>query len=115
MSQPVARAPRPPLLRHTDPSLATLCFPPNSGQTPRHFTFDGSGQFLIVANQDSDTIAVFSFNMTSGEIKYTGNEYKCPSPNFICKVFRLWTRPPPVLAPLTRRLLSRPSIQVPVT
>ena len=39
---------------------------------------------LIVANQDSDTIAVFSFNLTSGEIKYSGNEYRVPSPNFIC-------------------------------
>lgn len=51
---------------------------------PRHFQFDHSGQFLIVANQDSDTIAVFSFNLTSGEIKYTGNEYRVPSPNFVC-------------------------------
>ena len=44
------------------------------GETPRHFQFDHSGQFLIVANQDSDTIAIFSFSLTSGEIKYTGNE-----------------------------------------
>lgn len=54
------------------------------GETPRHFQFDGSGQFLIVANQDSDTIAVFAFNSNSGEIKYTGNEYNIPSPNFVC-------------------------------
>jgi hypothetical protein len=27
---------------------------------------------------------VFSFNLNSGEIKYTGNEYRVPSPNFIC-------------------------------
>ena len=37
-----------------------------------------------MANQDSDTLAVFSFNMTSGEIKYTGNDYHVPSPNFVC-------------------------------
>lgn len=54
------------------------------GETPRHFQFDSSGQFLIVANQDSNTIAVFSFNLSSGEIKYTGNEYRIPSPNFVC-------------------------------
>ena len=54
------------------------------GETPRHFQFDASGQWLIVANQDSDTIAIFSFNLRSGEIKYSGNEYHVPSPNFVC-------------------------------
>lgn len=65
-------------------TLAQVGFFHTRGETPRHFQFDHSGQFLIVANQDSDTIAVFSFNLTSGEIKYTGNEYHVPSPNFIC-------------------------------
>jgi len=54
------------------------------GETPRHFQFDSSGQYLIVANQDSDTIAVFAFNLSNGQIKYTGNEYRVPSPNFVC-------------------------------
>ena len=54
------------------------------GETPRHFQFDASGQWLIVANQDSDTIAIFSFDLRSGEIKYSGNEYHVPSPNFVC-------------------------------
>jgi 6-phosphogluconolactonase (cycloisomerase 2 family) len=54
------------------------------GETPRHFQFDSSGQFLIVANQDSDTIAVFNFNLSTGEMKYSGNEYRVPSPNFVC-------------------------------
>lgn len=54
------------------------------GETPRHFQFDNSGQYLIVANQDTDNIAVFNFNLCSGEIQYTGNEYRVPSPNFVC-------------------------------
>ena len=54
------------------------------GETPRHFQFDSSGQFLIVANQDSDSIAVFTFNLSSGELKYSGHEYRVPSPNFVC-------------------------------
>ena len=54
------------------------------GETPRHFQFDASGQYLIVANQDSNSIAVFSFNLSSGDIKYTGNKYRIPSPNFVC-------------------------------
>jgi 6-phosphogluconolactonase (cycloisomerase 2 family) len=54
------------------------------GETPRHFQFDASGQYLIVANQDTDHIAVFNFNLSSGDLKYTGNEYRVPSPNFVC-------------------------------
>jgi 6-phosphogluconolactonase len=54
------------------------------GETPRHFQFDASGQYLLVANQDSDSISVFSFNMSSGAISFTGNEYRVPSPNFVC-------------------------------
>lgn len=65
-------------------TLTQVGFFHTRGETPRHFQFDHSGQFLIVANQDSDTIAVFSFNLTSGEIKYTGHEYRVPSPNFVC-------------------------------
>ena len=56
------------------------------GETPRHFQFDASGQYLIVANQDSDCISVFSFNLSTGEMKYTGNTYHVPSPNFVCCV-----------------------------
>jgi 6-phosphogluconolactonase (cycloisomerase 2 family) len=54
------------------------------GETPRHFQFDHSGQYLIVANQDTDNLAIFHFNQSSGTIKFTGNEYRIPSPNFVC-------------------------------
>lgn len=70
--------------RATRGTLSHVGFFHTRGETPRHFQFDHSGQFLIVANQDSDTIAVFSFNLTNGEIKYNGHEYRVPSPNFIC-------------------------------
>ena len=65
-------------------TLAQVGFFHTRGETPRHFQFDASGQILIVANQDSDTIALFTFNLTSGEIQFSGNEYRVPSPNFIC-------------------------------
>ena len=54
------------------------------GETPRHYQFDNSGQYLLVANQDTDSVAVFNFNLSNGEIKYSGNEYRVPSPNFVC-------------------------------
>ena len=56
------------------------------GKTPRHFQFDPSGEWLIVANQDSDEIGVFHFQLSTGELKWTGNEYNVPSPNFVCCV-----------------------------
>jgi hypothetical protein len=27
---------------------------------------------------------VFNFNVSTGVLSYTGNEYACPSPNFVC-------------------------------
>jgi 6-phosphogluconolactonase len=55
------------------------------GETPRHFQFDASGQYLLVANQDSDSLAVFNFNLSTGVITFSGNEYTLPSPNFVCR------------------------------
>lgn len=69
---------------HTVGKLQAVGYFHTRGETPRHFDFDASGQFLIVANQDTSTISVFSFNLSSGEIKHTGNEYGVPSPNFVC-------------------------------
>jgi len=54
------------------------------GETPRHFQFDKSGQWLLVANQDSNTCAVFGFNCSTGAVSYSGNTYSCQSPNFVC-------------------------------
>ena len=39
------------------------------GETPRHFQFDRSGQWLIIANQDSDTCAIFNFNCSTGVVR----------------------------------------------
>eukprot|EP00557_Chaetoceros_sp_GSL56_P007591 CAMPEP_0176499530 /NCGR_PEP_ID=MMETSP0200_2-20121128/12979_1 /TAXON_ID=947934 /ORGANISM="Chaetoceros sp., Strain GSL56" /LENGTH=499 /DNA_ID=CAMNT_0017897961 /DNA_START=246 /DNA_END=1745 /DNA_ORIENTATION=+ len=64
--------------------LTTVGYYHTRGETPRHFKFDHSGQYLIVANQDTNNLAVFHFNQSSGEIKFTGNEYLVPSPNFVC-------------------------------
>jgi len=64
--------------------LTTVGYFHTRGETPRHFKFDYSGQYLLVANQDTDNLAIFNFNQSSGEIKFTGNEYRIPSPNFVC-------------------------------
>jgi len=66
--------------------LSLACIQHTRGAIPRHFQFDGSGQWLITANQDSDCIGVFHFNLATGRLDWTRHEYEVPSPNFICSV-----------------------------
>jgi len=76
-------------VHHSGPQkglLSRACIQHTRGTTPRHFQFDGSGQWLITANQDSDRIGVFHFNLATGRLDWTGHEYEVPSPNFICSV-----------------------------
>ena len=39
------------------------------GKTPRFFTFDPTGQFLLVANQDSNNLVVFRVHPRTGELR----------------------------------------------
>ncbi len=49
-----------------DGSLESIgCFS-TQGQSPRHFTIDPTGAFLLVANQDSDQIVVFPRDQATG-------------------------------------------------
>lgn len=64
--------------------LSVVSIQHTRGATPRHFTFDASGQWLIAANQDSDNIGIFHFNLATGKLDWTGNKYYVPSPNFVC-------------------------------
>lgn len=55
------------------------------GIMPRNFTIDPSGRYLLVANQKSNNIQVFSIDQDTGQLNYTGVEMKLPSP--VCLVF----------------------------
>ncbi|MEO6327367.1 MAG: lactonase family protein [Ginsengibacter sp.] len=50
------------------------------GKTPRNFMIDPTGNFLLVANQDTDNIVVFKRNKQTGLLKSTGEEIKIPRP-----------------------------------
>lgn len=50
------------------------------GKTPRNFMIDPSGNFLLVANQNSDNVVVFKRNKTSGLLTPTGTEIKVSKP-----------------------------------
>ena len=46
------------------------------GKTPRHFTLDPTGKFLLVANQDSSDIVVFKVHPGSGQLRPVGGPVK---------------------------------------
>jgi 6-phosphogluconolactonase len=72
-----------------EPELFRLAEPehtPTLGKTPRHFTLDPDGRFLLVSNQDSDNIEVFRVHSRSGEL--TPAKYKpVEQPRPVCLVF----------------------------
>jgi len=55
------------------------------GEVPRDFVIAPSGQFLLVANQNSDTIATFKINSETGLLEDTGLVYEINTP--VCLKF----------------------------
>jgi 6-phosphogluconolactonase len=53
---------------------------PSLGAKPRHFNFDPTGKFLLVANQDSDEIVIFRRDTGTGLLTDTGNRVKVGKP-----------------------------------
>lgn len=53
---------------------------PVGGKTPRNFWLDPRGQFVIVANQDTDNLVVFRRTASTGMLTATGQELKIPAP-----------------------------------
>lgn len=50
------------------------------GSKPRNFNFDPSGNFLLVANQDSDNIVILKINHQTGLLTDTGKRITVPAP-----------------------------------
>jgi len=55
------------------------------GIKPRNFNFDPSGDFLLVANQETDNIVIFSIDHATGLLKDTGKQISVPNP--VCIVW----------------------------
>jgi 6-phosphogluconolactonase len=55
------------------------------GKNPRDFTIDPTGKWLIVANQDSDSIFVFAINPGTGLLRATNNRIQVGNP--VCLKF----------------------------
>ena len=61
-------------------SLSFIASYPTEGLTPRDFTIDASGKWLLVAHQDSDTISIFNVNSYNGTLSFhkTVNNIESP-------------------------------------
>ena len=61
-------------------SLSFIASYPTQGLTPRDFTLDASGKWLLVAHQDSDTISIFNVNSYNGTLSFhkTVNNIESP-------------------------------------
>jgi len=65
--------------------LKLLGFQDLPGKKPRNFAIDPSGQLLLVANQDSDSVTVFQRNQETGLLQVLPVEIKAGSP--VCLKF----------------------------
>ncbi|MGB3006183.1 MAG: lactonase family protein [Chitinophagaceae bacterium] len=53
---------------------------PTLGKTPRNFTIDPSGKFLLAENQNSDEIVIFNRDIKTGLLSDTGNRISIGKP-----------------------------------
>lgn len=60
--------------------LRSVGHEPTRGKTPRNFSLDPTGAWLLVANQESDTIVPFRRDPGSGRLTATGPVTQTPSP-----------------------------------
>lgn len=66
-----------------DGQLERIDIVSTGGKFPRHFSITPCGKAVIVANQDSSTLNLFSRDVQSGLIEATGKTYDIPAPNYI--------------------------------
>ena len=61
-------------------SLSIIASYPTQGRTPRDFTLDATGKWLLVAHQDSDTISIFNVNSYNGTLSFHKTVINIESP-----------------------------------
>ncbi|MEP7277039.1 MAG: beta-propeller fold lactonase family protein [Bacteroidota bacterium] len=72
-----------------DGKLTLLGHQSSLGNSPRNFTLDPSGHFLLVANQLTNNIVVFKRDLKTGLLKKTGTQIGVPAPSCLqMKVYR---------------------------
>ncbi len=64
--------------------LAAKGFQSTMGTVPRNFMIDPTGNYLLVANQQSSNIVIFKRDKQTGQLQPTGKEINVPNP--VCLV-----------------------------
>ncbi len=64
----------------TDGKLSLVGHQPVLGNTPRNFNFSPDGNFLLVANQNSDVVVIFKRDVQTGLLADTGKRILVPNP-----------------------------------
>jgi 6-phosphogluconolactonase len=73
------------VFRAAGDTLTRQAVVPAGGRRPRHFTIAPSGRWLLVAHQDSGTIAVFRLDPATGALSPAGEPVPVPRP--VCILF----------------------------
>jgi 6-phosphogluconolactonase len=65
-----------------DGTLTPIEYQDTGGKTPRHFSLSPDGGLLVVTNQGSDNMRVFSVNDQTGALEVVGTSSVCTTPFF---------------------------------
>lgn len=60
--------------------LQLVGYQPTSGKTPRNFIIDPTGNYLLVAHQNTDNIVIFKRDRQTGLLQPTGEQIYVPKP-----------------------------------
>lgn len=71
----------------SDGSLSLAAVEDSGGKTPRNFMIDPKGEFMLVANQDSDNIVVLRIDPKTGRLKAVGKPVSIPAPACVVGLF----------------------------
>lgn len=73
-------------------TLSWVAHTPTLGACPRDIAMDPSGQFLLVGNQDTHTVATFAVDQELGVLQSTGQLLKTAAPNCLLVIDRATKR-----------------------
>ena len=68
--------------------LNPLDYQPVGGKNPRNFMIDPTGNYLLVANQDSNNVTVFKRDKETGLLKKTDQDIEIPMPVCLKMVYK---------------------------
>jgi 6-phosphogluconolactonase len=60
--------------------LSLVGYEATKGDAPRNFMIDPTGNYLLVANQNTNNIVIFKRNITTGKLTDTGKQIQVPNP-----------------------------------